>query len=649
MFELALVTTDIAALIFPLAILIYVTGEETMYPGRKKESFLFLLGATIVFTVFNIITILLAGRSAVFTFLSWSASIVLTQLLATIYMMYILTALKHDSQLSLNLKPINIFGAALVIFSVLLVAANAKTRLFFSISADGMPEFSLSYSLFSLLLMSETVITAIVLFQERDALQPQIRRVMTYLPFVVILLLFFQIIWPVMRMTTIIFSLLLFFYFINLTTSSLLMDETTQLGNRKMMQSSLSYYFRRREEFSVIKVQFSSFDTIEKYYSDDTVKAILKEVSGRLRTAAGIRQAFRIDDGTFILIGPPPSKKECRTSCKSIVSALKESVSAGSFNGRLASRILLVPCPVSASSPEEVMKVLNYFSFARYDFASMNDGLYSWTGDEISLTVCDLRLMEIINTNNHIAVALQNAEFEVEFQPVYDTQGNFIRKAECLVRLYDPKIGLYLSPAKFIPVAEAEGSIDDILLFVVRKSCELIRDCAAKNIEPCVISLNFSARQLNNYSIADKVISLIDSFNIDASFLKIEITESSVIENYDEACRIMRIFQDRGVGVYLDDFGEGYASAHRFLSLPFDCIKIDKSLFAKALSDSRTDIFLKAVIPAFIKSGSKVIIEGVENGRQFDYARSFSPELELQGYFFSPPMKADDFRTFLGL
>ena len=648
---------DIFSAIMILCMGVYLFFEKDLYVARLRKSFFILLSACFLYSLLCIPMDIVMNFENVF---SPSASLavatvhaVSSQVTANLLMFYIVRDSQNNLSGKREIRPVLYAAAVLTCASITLFIINIRTGIAFSFPSDGTSvEFGPLYFIHFILLSFAAIVTFTFIFLKRDHILPQIRRMASYVPVIIAVLVVIQIIYPKSEALLILVAVLLFYCFTNLTTSSFLIDNLTGFGNLKYMSSFLSYYFDKGFQFSVITVQIHDYSRMHVDFDVKSVDTLIKTIGNRFAQLELIQQVFRISENNFVLIGPPPADRRCRTLCSQIVDIFSGTYVIDRTNFTLKGDIYLIPCPIVAASRDEVFSMLTFFSERKVDLRSLAAPYYSAGNDFFSLIVCDLRLKELLNRRNYVIGLIKKAFdenlFEVEYQPVFDTGGNFCNLAECLIRLYDKRYGHYVRPLEFIPIAESEGYIDRIGLFVLDKSCRVIKECIDKGLPVPTISVNFSARQFYSANLVDDVMNLIDSYGVPPEYIKIEITETSIIENFSKVRHVMEEMMHRGLGFYLDDFGSGYANIARYISLPFECVKIDRSFIRAAMNDRKNDVFLHSVVSCFTSLDYKVIFEGIETVEGYNYVCRFDKAV-IQGFFYSPPLKSGKFRKLLGL
>ena len=237
-------------------------------------------------------------------------------------------------------------------------------------------------------------------------------------------------------------------------------------------------------------------------------------------------------------------------------------------------------------------------------------------------------------------------QFLLHYQPQVDSSGS-LNGAEALVRWQHPERGM-VSPAEFIPLAEETGLILPLGHWVLTTACQQLAIWAAcPEMAHLTVSVNVSARQFRLPSFVDEVLALVDYFRIDPARLKLEITESMLLDNVDDIIAKMSTLKARGVNFSLDDFGTGYSSLSYLKRLPIYQLKIDQSFVRDVLTDPNDAAIAKTIVALSQSMGLAVIAEGVETEGQRDFL-ALQGCHNYQGYFFSRPLPIEQFDTFAG-
>jgi len=241
--------------------------------------------------------------------------------------------------------------------------------------------------------------------------------------------------------------------------------------------------------------------------------------------------------------------------------------------------------------------------------------------------------------------ALKNEEFHVYFQPKVDLHDYKLKGAEALVRWYHE--GELVLPDTFVPVLEGNFSIKYLDLYMLNHVCACIARWIEDGKEPVQISVNLSRASLVMRNIVSVITSTIDKYQIPRSLIQIELTESASGTSNDDLKPVVIELNQEGVSTAMDDFGTGYSSLSLIKELPWDMLKIDKSLLHGALKAGSTDQkMFKSIISMANDIGIECIVEGVETRDDIKLLKESNCWL-AQGYYFSKPVAEDDFERLL--
>ena len=240
--------------------------------------------------------------------------------------------------------------------------------------------------------------------------------------------------------------------------------------------------------------------------------------------------------------------------------------------------------------------------------------------------------------------AIERDELELYYQPKLHLKSGLMTRAEVLIRWNHPKRGL-LSPAAFIPIAERTGVIRSLTDWIFNNALKQVRTWHDEGA-PVHVAVNISAKSLQEQSLPTKVHDLLQKWRVDARFLKIEITESSIMADPAHALAILSLVQSLGVRLSVDDFGTGYSSLSHLRQLPIDEIKIDKSFVTGMINSDADATIVRTVIDLAHNLGKQVCAEGVEDEATWRLLGDLGCDL-AQGYWISRPLRADDFMKWL--
>lgn len=239
--------------------------------------------------------------------------------------------------------------------------------------------------------------------------------------------------------------------------------------------------------------------------------------------------------------------------------------------------------------------------------------------------------------------ALAAGEFVVYYQPKVRIADKCIYGAEALVRWV--RDGQVVTPARFIPQFEREGSVCRLDYYMLEQVCGFLKSRLDKGQKIVPVSVNFSRRHLEESDLVERITGTIDRFGIDRSYIEIELTESEDYQNYEIMSSVIERLKERGISTSIDDFGTGFSSLNMIKKVDLDTIKIDKSLipFDDVNNNKHQDIVMfSSIINLIGRLGKKSVAEGVETTQQLDYLEKLGCDI-VQGYVFDKPLPKDEF------
>jgi diguanylate cyclase (GGDEF)-like protein/hemerythrin-like metal-binding protein/PAS domain S-box-containing protein len=245
-----------------------------------------------------------------------------------------------------------------------------------------------------------------------------------------------------------------------------------------------------------------------------------------------------------------------------------------------------------------------------------------------------------------LSAAVESNQLELYFQPIYDVRSGKVMEAEALLRWNHPDLGM-ISPVEFIPIAERTRLIIPITDWVIKRALQVLSRWEADDSAPLTISVNVSyvtlanrGEELYKFLQHELLVS-----GVAAQRLKLEITESSLVQDASEVIKVFIRLKELGIRVALDDFGTGYSSFAYLKALPLDIVKIDRFLVRTLEWDSKSRMIIESMITILHALGLEVVIEGVETLAQFELLRSMKAD-KIQGYLFSRPVNLEALKTY---
>src|SRR5919112_1919208 len=250
------------------------------------------------------------------------------------------------------------------------------------------------------------------------------------------------------------------------------------------------------------------------------------------------------------------------------------------------------------------------------------------------------RAMELLQLETDLRRALQRREFFLNYQPIVSLETGKVSSFEALVRWRHPERGI-VPPGDFIPVAEETGLIIPLGLWVLNEACQQMREWQRQGLtdEAVTVSVNLSGRQFSQADLIEQISSALRESGLKAANLKLEITESMVMENFDTAIDMLTQLRGLGVGLAIDDFGTGYSSLSYLHRFPIDTLKIDRSFVTQMTDTSENAEIVRTIVTLARSLDMAVVAEGVETADQLRQLGDLGCDYG-QGYLFSRPVGA---------
>jgi diguanylate cyclase (GGDEF)-like protein/PAS domain S-box-containing protein len=418
-------------------------------------------------------------------------------------------------------------------------------------------------------------------------------------------------------------------------------DELTGLPNRALLFDALdNAIVHAREQSSMLALMLMDLDRFKEV--NDTFghhfgDALLRQVAFRLQNQLrGNDMVARLGGDEFAIVVPDtPDAHAAALAARRVLNALELSFVV---EGQVLDVGASIGIALYPTHGVDVRALLRGADVAMYT-AKQNQSGYSFhqrdagvrSPDQLAL-VAELR------------VAIEREQLELYYQPKLHLRSGLMTRAEVLVRWNHPQRG-FLPPVQFIPLAERTGLIrplTDWLLNRALEECHKWQEAGA----PVHVAVNISAKSLLDQDLPQKVQTALDRWDVDPRFLKIEITESSIMADPAHALAILSMLQSMGVRLSVDDFGTGYSSLTHLRELPIDEIKIDKSFVLQMTTSDADAAIVRTVIHLAHDLGKQVCAEGVEDEATWRMLGELDCDL-AQGYWIARPMPANDLTQWL--
>jgi EAL domain-containing protein (putative c-di-GMP-specific phosphodiesterase class I) len=267
-------------------------------------------------------------------------------------------------------------------------------------------------------------------------------------------------------------------------------------------------------------------------------------------------------------------------------------------------------------------------------------GSYQFYTTDMNATAFERLILE-----TQLRRAVERAELVVHYQPQVRLDDGTVVGVEALVRWFHGELGL-ISPAEFIPLAEDTGLILELGHWVLNTACSQVRAWHEQGFADLGLAVNLSGRQFEQEDLVRSIARVVEDSAFDPADLELELTESSIMRNPEQAVAKLEALDRLGIRLSIDDFGTGYSSLLHLKRFPIKTLKIDQSFIQDITTDADDAAIAQAIIALAASLRLKVIAEGVEIRGQLDVLRRYQCD-QMQGYLFSKPLPADEMLALL--
>lgn len=411
-------------------------------------------------------------------------------------------------------------------------------------------------------------------------------------------------------------------------------DHLTGLVNRRKFDDDLikkiEYNKKNNGRFGIMFVDLDGFKYVNDTLGHIIGDQLLVAVARRFENLIGEKgMAARLSGDEFaIVIHSITAPVDMQYFAESIIESFKEPFSIEGYQLNMTASIGVATYPEAGPDASAIMK---HADLAMYRVKSLFKNDYRFFDREMKFS--NQRAFQV---KNDLRMGLEKNQFYIVYQPKVSPNEDIVTSCEALIRWKHPEFE-EISPAEFIPLAEEVGMINEIGDWVIENACKQLQLWKSKGYDPIPVSVNISPSQFLQADFVEKFWSYLDTYQIEPSWIQIEITENLFIDNEKYVQQILKIMRKRGIKVALDDFGTGYSSLAYLQKLDLDILKIDRSLIS-GVSDFPIKKEIATTIVRLGKClGMKVVAEGVETKEELDVLCNHDID-EIQGYYYSKPL-----------
>lgn len=401
----------------------------------------------------------------------------------------------------------------------------------------------------------------------------------------------------------------------------------------ELLEQAVAAGKRKNTAFAVLTLNLNRFANVNESYGHRTGDVLLRQVARRLVSLANSQDSVaRLGSDEFaILLDCCQTAEAAELAARQICTAFEKPFDVLGYELHITCRIGISLFPEHAT---EAPALIHSANAARANIK--RTGQSNWRLYNSDLATAGKDRAEI---EPHLQNAIRDGEILLHYQPQLDTFRRIVG-VEALMRWNSKTLGS-VSPARFIPVAEQTGLIQEFGKWALTEACSQWTRWRAQGLSPLQVAVNVSAIELCSHDFASQVMAIIHRTGMDPSCLELEITESLMMDNMRDAIRETEELRTLGVKISIDDFGTGYSSLSYLKMLPVDSVKIDRSFIRDLNASSQEAISLvRAIVSLAHGLNLKVVAEGVETEEQMRIVSHLHCDL-IQGFLFYKPLDAE--------
>lgn len=387
---------------------------------------------------------------------------------------------------------------------------------------------------------------------------------------------------------------------------------------------------------SILLINLDNFRVVNESLGYHTGDRVLKQVAGTITSVLGKDDtAYRYAGDEFVVVTSLSNPDALYEYARLISNAISDEIKVGE-----AALLLTASIGISVGDSISLNLAIKRADAALYSAKKQHNSIVFYS-EEIE----QLKTREAVLAKD-MRSAIDRDEFSLHFQPVIDARTGRIAQAEALLRWNHPTLG-QISPLEFISIAEHTRLIIPLTNWVLDQACHYQKIFEMAGMEDIVISVNLSivSFELREARLFESIEDIITRNKMNPSRIKLEITESALIREPDQIIKVFETLKNMGLKLALDDFGTGYSSFEYLKSIPFDIVKLDRSLLTALDERSRDKALIASMLAMLHTLGFEVVAEGVETHGQAEFLRTNNCDY-LQGYFFSRPLPPADFISY---
>ncbi|MFW5790802.1 MAG: putative bifunctional diguanylate cyclase/phosphodiesterase [Bacillota bacterium] len=418
-------------------------------------------------------------------------------------------------------------------------------------------------------------------------------------------------------------------------------NDLTGLPNKNMLYEKIEGMIDKdsSSKLNYIILDLNEFKKVNDFHGHEFGDKLLLKIKRKLiKTLPEKYSLFHFGGDEFGILSEQADSEEAEIKLvNKILDIFNEPIEVNNHYIYSSASLGIVSYPDQADTGAELIK---NGEIAMYNAKEKGNNSYKFYQKDMEKKIKDYLQLE-----KELRQAIKNKEFELFYQPLFDIENDKVTTLEALIR-WKKSDGSYVSPNNFIPFAEETGLITEIGQWVFQEACRQKQEWVEKGFNNFSISINISAKELDDANFYDNLVEEINNNNINCKEIELEITESDVMKNLNKNIKILEKLRNHGIKVSLDDFGTGYSSLNYLRKMPIDNIKIDRSFINNISTSQKEKKILTTIIELSKIIGLNVTIEGIEGEDQLQFIKDKKCD-RVQGYLLARPAPAAEIENYL--
>ncbi len=443
--------------------------------------------------------------------------------------------------------------------------------------------------------------------------------------FILIAISIVQFVFPKYLFISFINAIGLVIFFLSAQSPRNHIDNRTELFNASALQTYLDFAGKKNKKYSIFAISIESYDHLSSLFGVQSSNKLLVKIADFLMEKYPDYLIFRYSGNKFILL--LPEEKNKFENLQFLFDGFPSTWEVEGLPFTIMTNALSI-------KSEIIQNVETFFLLLDYAFNKMK-GETLGVFQVINQQTVDA-FVEFEKNSTALALVIDENNVEVHYQPLYSISEGKIVSIEALARIKDQQ-GRYIPPSIFIDIAEKGGLISRLSELVLHKVCQFLKTIDIKAYDINRVSINLSGIQFIQNDFITKLVDTLNEANVPTTLIGLEIIESIATSSIINIHEIMNELIALGFSFYLDDYGKGYSNIDCISILPFEYIKMDKSMIANYESNKTVRLFMNSLVTILRESNKKIVVEGVEEKKHIEILKTLGVDY-VQGFYYSQPL-----------